>query len=112
MGLSLETTIGRKAYCQVPTKAPLNAKEAVEGFKSGHKLIMLELLQILQAIADHHGRPGWVLHAPNSSLYHREQNHTLFPDLRMQYSGSVLLMLLGDPTYPLLWFLVTLAADG
>ena len=38
---------------------------------------------------------------------------TLFPGLRVQYSGSdVLLMLLGGPTYPLLWFLVTLAEDG
>jgi len=38
---------------------------------------------------------------------------SLFPDLRMQYSGSdVLLILLGDPTYPLQWFLVTLAEDG
>ena len=80
---------------------------------------------ILQGTVDHAGRfidvyvgwPGRVHDArvfANSSLYRRGQNNTLFPDQRELIAGQdVPLVLLGDPAYPLLpWLMKAFPNNG
>ena len=79
---------------------------------------------ILQGTVDHAGRfidiyvgwPGQVHDTcmfSNSSLYHRRQSNTLFPDVKESISGKdISLVLLGDPAYPLLQWLMKAFPDN
>ena len=79
---------------------------------------------ILQGTVDHQGRfmdvyvgwPGRVHDArvfANSSLYQRGQSNTLFPDLKEQIAGKdVPLVVLSDPAYPLLQWLMKAFPDN
>ena len=79
---------------------------------------------ILQGTVDHAGRfidiyvgwPGRVHDArvfSNSSLYHRGQSSTLFPNLKESISGKdIPLVLIGDPAYPLLKWLMKAFPDN
>ena len=80
---------------------------------------------ILQGMVDHAGRfidvyvgwPGRVHDArvfSNSSLYQRGQNNSLFPDLTEAIAGrDVPLVLIGDPAYPLLpWLMKAYPNNG
>ena len=80
---------------------------------------------ILQGTVDHAGRfidmyvgcPGQVHDVQvfaNSSLYRRGQSGTLFPDLKESVAGKeVPFVLLGDPAYPLLhWLMKAFSNNG
>ena len=80
---------------------------------------------ILQGTVDHRGRfidvyvgwPGRVHDArvfSNSSLYQRGQNGSLFPDCTEQIAGEdVPIVILGDPAYPLLpWLMKAYPNNG
>ena len=48
-----------------------------------------------------------------SSLYQKGQNNTLFPDLKEQIAGrEIALVILGDPVYPLLPWLMNAFPDN
>ena len=48
----------------------------------------------------------------NSSLYHRGQSSTIFPDLKELFSGRDIPLVLGDPAYPLLQWLMKAFPDN
>ena len=110
--------VGAVDGTHIPIISPQDCPADYFNRKGSHSII-------LQGTVDHAGQfidiyvgwPGQVHDArvfSNSSLYRRGQNQTLFPDLKKPIAGKdIPLLLLGDPAYPLLpWLMKAFPNNG
>ena len=110
--------IGAVDGTHIPILVPVECAKDYYNRKGFHSIIM-------QAVADHRycfadiyiGWPGSVHDArvfKSSELYAKEQNGTLFPSTHRTINGiEVPLVILGDPAYPLLpWLMKPFADNG
>ena len=117
MELGFPQCVGAVDGTHIPIISPQECPADYYNRKGWHSII-------LQGTVDHAGRfidvyvgwPGRVHDArvfSNSSLYHRGQSNNLFPDLKESISGrDIPLVLLGDPAYPLLQWLMKAFPDN
>ena len=109
--------VGAVDGTHIPILSPQECPADYYNGKGWHSILM-------QGVVDHQGRfidvyigwPGRVHDArvfANSSLYQRGQSKTLLPDWKEMIAGrNVPLVLLGDPAYPLLQWLMKAFPDN
>ena len=116
-GLGFPQCAGVVDGTHIPIVSPVEYPADYFNRKGFHSIIMQGMVDNLGRFTDVCiGWPGRVHDAcvfVNSSLYHRGQQGTLFPDWKQTICGQdIPLLVLGDPAYPLLSWLLKAYIDN